>query len=704
MPRAVGVDRTAEAAEPEAESARAGGKARAHEVLTRLGAYVPALVASAVVGTLAVHGIVARAGHPAVPLDDAFIHFQYARRLAEGGFFSYVRGEGYTTGATSLLWPLVLAPFHLLGARGLSLVWVAWLFGGLGHAAVAVETKRLAEPLTGRTAAIAAGAMASALGAFAWFAWSGMETIFLAWILLRTARVAAERCESPRPGAFRELAVLGLLAPLIRPEGALASVLAAFALALRPSAERHPLAARARALVPLAGPLVIPLLHLALAGHARSSTTEVKWLVGNPSFEGHVLPTVLGNVRLLLENILDGGDWTALFLPEGSRVPILLGLALLPVAAARHRRPHRALFIAAVALGALGPCTYLSFLWNRLRYVWPFAGAWIVLAACFAREAGDLARLLARRLGARRAAGALRFVTPLLAFGMVGALATKLPWTLRDLAQSAHAIDRQQVKLARWADASLPADARIGVNDTGAVAYLGGRPTFDVVGLTTEGEARYWVAGAGSRFEHYEHLPRERLPSHFIVYPHWMACPPVLGRVLTQATVTDQSILGGATMVAYEARWDLLGSGHEPVLLARDARVVDELDVADLESEAAHAFDRAGAIDADDVAVLLETSAGELAEGGRLHRGSDRFVARVTPGARLVLRVGADERTHVEITAADREVGSLEVPAVDFTELAVDLPASIAGERVPIEVRASGRAFTSYHYWVVDGP
>ena len=172
---------------------------RARSWRDALRAYAIPLGASLAIGATCVSAILARAGHPALPLDDSFIHLQYARRLAEGGFFSYVPGEGYTTGATSLLWPLALAPFHLLGLRGLSLVWIAWLFGALGHAGVALETTRLAERLAGRAAAVGAGAMCLAFGAFAWFAWSGMETIFLAWILLRTARVAAEWCEAGGP-------------------------------------------------------------------------------------------------------------------------------------------------------------------------------------------------------------------------------------------------------------------------------------------------------------------------------------------------------------------------------------------------------------------------------------------------------------------------------------------------------------------------
>src|SRR5687767_12530087 len=77
--------------------------------------YAPALAASGALGALCVRAVLEQAGRPAVPLDDAFIHMQYARRLAEGGFFSFVAGDGYSTGATSLLWPVLLAPFHALG-------------------------------------------------------------------------------------------------------------------------------------------------------------------------------------------------------------------------------------------------------------------------------------------------------------------------------------------------------------------------------------------------------------------------------------------------------------------------------------------------------------------------------------------------------------------------------------------------------------
>ena len=208
----------------------------ARDVGRRLSPYAFPLVASAFLGFLAIRGILDRAGRPALPLDDSFIHLQYARRLAEGGFFSYVKGEGYTTGATSLLWPLVLAPFYALGLRGLSFVWAAWLLGTLSHAALAVETMRITERLAGKTAAKGALVLSLCFGAFAWFAWSGMETIPFAWMLMRTTRVAASYCEplaaapdtppDTRSVSFVEVALFGFLTPLMRPEGALAAGIA----------------------------------------------------------------------------------------------------------------------------------------------------------------------------------------------------------------------------------------------------------------------------------------------------------------------------------------------------------------------------------------------------------------------------------------------------------------------------------------------
>src|SRR5260221_11305171 len=46
---------------------------------------------------------------PVMPLDDTYIHFQYARVLAEGHPLRYNPDQPPTSGATSLLYPAILA-------------------------------------------------------------------------------------------------------------------------------------------------------------------------------------------------------------------------------------------------------------------------------------------------------------------------------------------------------------------------------------------------------------------------------------------------------------------------------------------------------------------------------------------------------------------------------------------------------------------
>ena len=71
---------------------------------------IPLAVATIAIARTTIAAVLAKVGHPAAALDDAYIHFQYARAFAEGHPFRYQAGEPISTGATSFAWPAVLAP------------------------------------------------------------------------------------------------------------------------------------------------------------------------------------------------------------------------------------------------------------------------------------------------------------------------------------------------------------------------------------------------------------------------------------------------------------------------------------------------------------------------------------------------------------------------------------------------------------------
>jgi hypothetical protein len=659
----------------------------------------PVVIPVLLLAWAAISAIYERLGHPGAALDDSFIHFQYARAIAEGHPFRYEAGEPMTMGATSALWPLLLAPFYALGCKGLAILWPAWILSFLALGLLAREVRLLAEPLAGSHAAIGAGAMVLAFSPFTWSAGSGMEIVPFAFVVARGARLASEWMETPVKPRSREveLVVLAFAAPLFRPEGALVSVVIAAALAL--SLRTTALRAGSLSALALVGAITPELLSVLVTGAAQSNTAQVKLLPGNPYYAGAALAAALrANLHTLVHVLLNGEVWSAEFIPHGSMPFAFAGLASVAFRTRKAVR-FRGVTVLLLALAISVPCAYVSFLWNRLRYLWPFAPFWLVGLACLTRTMGDV-------LG--RVRPRWRAATPIAAGILVGLFAAKLDGTIDDLAGSASGIDRQQVALGRWAKKELPKGARIGVNDTGAIAYFGDHPTFDVVGLTTRGEGVYWVAGAASRFEHYERLSATSpgtLPSYFIVYPEWMAMPPVLGPRIHDATVTDSSILGGQTMIVFPADYSLLGTGERPWTKVKGREretFVDVLDVADLDSERAHTYDLLGAADGEEILTHSVSPAGrDVVDGGRRARARERF--RMTLGAHaaeVLVRLEASETTRVYVFANGKPVTTFVVDDGPWTEAAFTLPH--VSERPTVELVPDNGTLTTYHYWVTD--
>jgi hypothetical protein len=651
--------------------------------------WLPWAAVSGVLAVVSIRAILAETGgEPAVPLDDSFIHFQFARSFASGHPLAYTPGTAPTPGATSLLWPLLLAPFCAVGVGELGLVWVAWAFGFVALSLLAMDTHRLALGLTSRPVAIAAGAMVPAFGGLVWCAGSGMEVVPFAWLLVRAARLAAERAESPTPMArarLAELIAVACAAQLMRPEGVIALVCAAASIALHARGR-----GRAWALAPMAGLGLPPLVNRLLTGQSTSTTALSKWLPLNPYHQDERLwSAMLANIELVFSTLFDGRVWSAIFVPAGGRIVAWLALPALIAMAWHAKRGPRGAFVLLIALGMLIPASFDCMLCNRLRYLWPFAPGWFIATAALAEGAGLAFGRFTRHAGVALSAG------------LVGAFASQLSPSIDDLAQSADAIRRQQTSLGRWARDTLPADAIIGVNDTGAIAFFSGRRTFDVVGLTTKSEPRYWAAGAGSRFEHYERMPQGALPTHFIVYPEWMAVPQIIGEELASRTV-NATILGGKTMTASVASYDVLRSAEEPLGETR-GELIDRLDVADLESEADHGYALFWATQAQNRVHEAWLADRRRADGGRAGRTLERFTIKLRPSATLVARLIVETPMTLDLWVDGQKLAPVSVSAdPEWQEVALRLPAEVGDKPAKIELAApAGQSFTSLHYFSV---
>ena len=66
-----------------------------------------------------------------MPLDDTYIHFQYARQMAQGHPLVYHDDDPATSGGTSLIYPPLLAVGDVLGFNGWALAYWALALGAL---------------------------------------------------------------------------------------------------------------------------------------------------------------------------------------------------------------------------------------------------------------------------------------------------------------------------------------------------------------------------------------------------------------------------------------------------------------------------------------------------------------------------------------------------------------------------------------------
>ena len=672
-------------------------------------AYGPLTLAVAILAQRAIVGVLAKVGHPAATLDDSYIHFQYARAIAEGHPLRFQAGEPFTSGATSALWPALLAPFWLLGARGEAIVWPAWGLSFLALGGLAWEAARLTERLAGRAAAVGAGSMVIAFGGFAWSAASGMEVVPFAWVIARACRRAADFAEgepsSRTPRRAAELVALAWGAALFRPEGALFALFVALTLAAFPRRDgwRDRLLPFAAGAALLAVPLLsVPPHRVGAEQHGRGEAPAGQPLLCGPALR----PRPSRTTCACSSEGCSTATPLAPAIPRTRRSSSRAGRALRDGGARGNRRPRppssvavaRGAGVLLLALTMFAPCFYYTFLWNRLRYLWPFATGWLVGLACLARLAGDLAGAV-RGAMAHRDAHALRRLR--------GDARDKLDGVLDDVAQSASGIDRQQVALGRWAKANLPADARIGVNDTGAIAYFGEQK--DVRRRRPDDRRRGTLLGRGRRIA----------PRALRARPRGDAgeAPDALHRLPG---------VDGLDMVLGERAPRGHGDRREHPRGADDARLRGRL---------VDARDRRGALDARRGPDRRRRRRGRPRERGRprlraprrargrggAHEGTtpdgdgdrrrgpdgrsvERFVAHLPAGAaaRCIVRLeGAAGTRKCASWPTGEPIAAFDLEeADDWQERAFDVPTSAAGERTSIELRFSG-GVTTFHYWFV---
>jgi 4-amino-4-deoxy-L-arabinose transferase-like glycosyltransferase len=653
-----------------------------------------------------------------LPLDDSYIYLTYAKQMGRGQPFTYYPGGGYSAGSTSVLWPMVLAPFWTLGARGHALVWVSFGLCSALFAATAVLCQLVVRDLVGRLAGVLAGVMIIVIGPFVFTALSGMEVALASALLAASIYLLAHAERTGRP---RKLLVACLAATaLSRPEALLIVGIVVGVCAVQRLAHRDWRAALWW-LSPLVAPLVWLTANRVFAGHWAPNTGVAKSHFYLPGFDWtYWTDTVIDHSRDALTRFFYSNRSPFVW-PRFVWYLWLAGAFRIAWWAKRERRylVGTLLVIAPFLLVFAVIASSGAWVFHAYRYIAP-AFPLLLIPVAIALAPPQLPERFAWRQWAVRGWNAV-------AVGVVALFVRAAMPNLADqakfYAQNAADLNEQVVKIGHYIRAKLP-NASIMFHDAGAIAYYGDTRVNDLLGLVTNRQATIAPNGPGARFEFLENLPVDQRPTHFAYYPVWMGQREFFGETVVQTqlarTIHKQRLIGGTDMQLIVANFDHVHTAERPLEVPAGWHLVDRLDSADMDSEAAHGWSgNLGRRTFDTPSarwsfVHKQTEPMLLIDGGRTIIDREQFTLAVDPAkpVRLVLRTGGapgyelteplEKPATVRIFIGDREVGSTTVPLPRGR--IVELPFELAAPGGPLTIRTASDAPYRVMHWFALQP
>jgi len=653
-----------------------------------------------------------------LPLDDSYIYLTYAKQLGRGQPFTYFPGGGYSAGATSVLLPILLAPFWTVGARGHALVWVSYGLCAVLYAASGLGVYRFVRVISGNAdhvSGMAAATLALAIAPFAFCALSGMEVALASALLIASLLLLATH---PREGRPSWLLVVCLAATsLARPE-ALLVVGPAVAVATGVRLYRRAWREAAWWLLPLAPAVLWLAANRLLAGHFMPNTGIVKSHFYQPGFDWTYWWEAVVDLGKKLLARLFAEQQTPLVWPNFVGILWLVGSVRIGLWARREKRYLVAMLAIASPFILMLAVVVTSGQWafQNYRYIAP------ALPLLFLPVGVALVPVVTH-FWKRRAwhAAAVAVTITFIVSARVG-----LVGDMKLYAQGVMDTNAQVVEIGDFIRRKLP-HARVLFHDAGAIAYYGDGEVYDMLGLVTNHQAGIANNGSGSRFEFLESLSPDERPTHFAYYPGWLGTLDLYGAVLKHTQlgrgIDSRRLVGEGDMQVIEANWDHVRTAERPLNDHQGWDVVDRIDVADLESEQAHGW--TGALGrrhfADPTArwsfIERNTTGGLRIDGGRtIREGREEFAVTLDPlkPTRLVLRTGG-QRTYpqheliskpIEMTVytGARKLASLTVapPMGPFVELSFNLPPQAARSReLRVRVEANGM-YRVFHWFVLQ--
>lgn len=444
------------------------------------------------------------------PLDDPWIHLQFARNLHDYGSFSYYKDEMTTSGSTSPLYTFILALGFFVASNEMVLSYVLGVLFLVVAAVYMYRAVAFVYPPRETFPILPLGATILLLAEMRmqWAALSGMETTLFICLLL--AVFYYYKIEKPVP--------LGISSGLLlwtRPEAVIMFIALTldvvyhglWASTQRAASKQKSKKAAQQPSLQWLKPALIVIGVFAFA-----------YFAFNLSLSGSVFPnTFSAKLKYYGAGVRTGFPaqvWH--FLTDGHMLPvaILAGVGLIStIASVVRREPQSQLVPLLFSAGMfLAYWMKLPYLYQEGRYLMPILPFVLLLGG----EGIHVTVQRIRNLFGSRARQGIPALQAVLLLAMAAQFVHASWEKRRDYAEMCRYIHQRQVRTAHWLREHTPPNAVIGTHDIGAIAYYSGRRVADMVGLVSP----EMIERIGS-LERLHHFLVEKKVTHLAVLRNW---------------------------------------------------------------------------------------------------------------------------------------------------------------------------------------
>jgi hypothetical protein len=199
----------------------------------------------------------------------------------------------------------------------------------------------------------------------------------------------------------------------------------------------------------------------------------------------------------------------------------------------------------------------------------------------------------------------------------------------------------QKVGLVEWIKDNIPPDITIAMNGINTLRYYENRDFIDLSGVGTKGLAKAYQNGVGSIFEWLE--SKKLYPECFILDRLDFTRSGLLKQQLHSAKVVGVRAIEPINV--YQTDWTLADSGNESVSSFNNYKLIDKIDIADLDSEAEHNYRFWEAEPGLNITTYVYkfsclNSNRRVIDGGRVLSGGESMVIKTQPNhdMKIVMR------------------------------------------------------------------